>query len=42
VLEAARVAVGLETDTSVVGVEVGVVTGETVEGDDEFEGPRNA
>jgi hypothetical protein len=39
-LVAGRVAVGAEMDTSVVGV--GVVIGETVEGDEEFEGPRNA
>jgi hypothetical protein len=39
VLVAARVAVGAETDTSVDGV--GVLTGETVNGDDESEGPRN-
>jgi hypothetical protein len=40
VLVAARVDVGVETDTSVVWV--GVVAGETVEGKEEFEGPRNA
>jgi hypothetical protein len=40
VLVVTRVDVGVETATSVVGV--GVVTGKTVDGDDEFEGPMNA